>query len=134
MASKHREGLRNILYLCGLTLDNRYNFICAECITNSKHENYTKCKTEYGKTDPLAHFYCIINYFKRQDIRPPLELQQVMLIVGKLSDYIKKHKHLPPQVCGLQLEISLLPNGELGMMLATENYRIKLLSCLDNIK
>lgn len=133
MAVKHREGFRHILFLCGLTLDNIYNFVCAECITNPDNENYTKCKNEYGKIDPLAHFYCIMNYFKRQGVAPPIGIQQLVFITKKLDAYIKEHGKLPPGIPGIPLRLNLLSNGSVNIIQATEQYRLDLIAYLESI-
>jgi len=134
MTTKHKDFFRNILFLCGITLDNEYNFICAKCISNPDHEKYKKCRNEYGKIDPLAQFYCIINYHKYQEINPDIKFQQVMLIVKQIDKAIKDGRnfaHLLSLINIVRLELKLLDNGVLNIEQATHEYRTKIISILD---
>jgi hypothetical protein len=128
--SKAKDCLRNILFLCGITLDNKYNFICAECMSDPIHDNYKKCRNEYNKIDSLAHFYCIMNYYKSQDIQPPLEFQHTLIIFKKLLQLTKQHDKLPKIITELKLEVQINQAGELNIDEATYRFRVKMLQIL----
>ena len=133
ISSKYKDTLRNILFMCGITLGNEYNFICAKCISNPDHTHYKNCRNEYNKKDSLAQFYCIMNYYKSQDLKPPDEFQHIMLIFKHLIRYIEKHNQVPPQIFNTQMSLKLKNNNELNIDQATNDYRIHLLQILSQI-
>lgn len=125
--SKHKDILRSILFMCGITLDNKYNFICAKCISNPEHTNYKNCRNEYYKTDPLAHFYCIMNYYKSQVLpEPPLDFQHIIIIVKRILSF----ENIPNAVKSIGLELRIKDNGELNIEEATTKYKLELLQIL----
>jgi len=121
--------------MCGFDFKQENNPACIACLTDPDHARFKECRNIYGNIEPLQKLNCTLHYYKSKGETPPINIEQSLIIIGKLDKYFQIHNVIPKKVYKIPFTLVIgKESGLLNIDAATQKYRIEILSLLDHIQ